>query len=253
MEIKKLTQKSCEILSENLSKNFDQISDLYRNHNSTNVHLLCGELEKVKGQSFTIDDNLIINNQLILRADEHGIYDFENAKTIYEMFNPPLTPFEANDERLWVRLTHDQGHKYMIKRWMNKKEKGQKVIQERFFFTGRSQSARIRNGISRLWWIAHLTIQPQEEHEENKWKFTKAICESQDLITSIFERSLGSYENIRFGILEFYLENSEYFERERSLKIKKMIRDLNNFGGVSLLSLLTKEEVKERLEDFKQL
>jgi hypothetical protein len=251
MEIKKLTQKSCDILSENLSKNFDQISDLYRNHNSANIDLLCGELEKVKGHSFTIDDNLIINNQLNLKADEQGIYDFENAKTIYEMFNPPLTPFEANDERLWVRLTHDQGHKYMVKRWMNKKEKGQKVIQERFFFTGRSQSARIRNGISRLWWLAHLTLQPDEAIEENKWKYTKVVCESQDLITSLFERSIGSYENVRWGVLEFYLENEAHFENERSLKIKKMMRDLNNYGGVTLISLLTKDEVKTILDNLK--
>ena len=249
--IKKLTQKSCDKLFGNLRLNFDQISDLYRNHNSNNVNLLCGDLEKVNGQSFTIDDNLMINNQLNLKADENGIYDFENAKTLYQMFNPPLTPFEANDERLWVRLTHDQGHKYMIKRWMNKKEKGQRVIEERFFFTGRSQSARIRNGISRLWWLAHLTVQPDEEIEENKWKFTETVCESQDLITSLFERSIGSYENIRFGVLEFYLENRAYFENERSLKIKKMMRDLNNYGGVSLLSLLSKDEVKAILEEFK--
>ena len=133
---------------------------------------------------------------------------------------------------------------------MTKSMKSEKVIEERFFFKGRSQSARVRNGISRLWWIAHLTVQNDEENLENKWRYTRAICESQDFITSLFERSIGSYENIRFGVLEFYLENPDYFAVEKSKKIQKMLRDLNNYGGVSLLSLLSKEEIKDILSRF---
>lgn len=251
MDIKKLTQKSCDELASNLKLDFKNISSHYHNHNSIEFTPLCSDLSKVNGLHIKIEDNLCLAGQINLKTDDKGIYDFENAVIIYSMFNPQLTPFEANDERLWVRLTHDQCHKYMIKRWMSKEIKGEKVIEERFFFKGRSQSARVRNGISRLWWIAHLTVQNNEELPENKWKYTKALCESQDLITSLLERSLGSYENVRFGVLEFYLENKSYFNNERSIKIKKILRDLNNFGGVTLLSLLTKEEIKSILETFK--
>lgn len=251
MEIKKLTQKSCDSLANNLKVNFDNVVNFYHHHNSFEFRSICSDLAKISDLQFTIDDSFSLGGQINLKADDKEIYDFENAVLIYSMFNPQLTPFEANDERLWVRLTHDHCHKYMIKRWMSKEIKGEKVIQERFFFKGRSQSARVRNGISRLWWIAHLTVQSDEELYEEKWKYTKAICESQDLITSLLERSIGSYENVRIGVLDFYLENRTYFSNERSIKIKRILRDLNNYGGVTLLSLLSIEEIKAILENFK--
>jgi hypothetical protein len=250
MNIKKLTSSSCDRLSENLKSNFDESSSLYHNHDSNNFVSLCSDLPKIENPFYSVGDEYCINGQINLLADENNIYDFENAVKIYSIFNPQLSPFEANDERLWVRLTHDQCHKYMVKRWMTKSLKSDKVIEERFFFKGRSQSARVRNGISRLWWIAHLTVQNEEENFDNKWKFTKALCESQDFITSLFERSIGSYENIRFGVLEFYLENPELFAIEKSKKIQKILRDLNNYGGVSLLSLMSKEEIKQILSTF---
>ena len=251
MEIKKLTQKSCDALASNLKVNFNNVVNYYHSHNSLEYNSICSDLSKINDFQYNIDDRFSLGGQINLKADEKGIYDFENAVTVYSMFNPQLTPFEANDERLWVRLTHDHCHKYMIKRWMSKEIKGEKVIQERFFFKGRSQSARVRNGISRLWWIANLTIQSEEELFDDKWKYTKAICESQDLITSLLERSIGSYENVRFAVLDFYLENSLYFSSERSNKIKKILRDLNNYGGVTLLSLLSIEDIKAILENFK--
>jgi len=250
MNIKKLTQNSCDRLSDNLKSNFDECSVFYHNHDSNNFVSPCNDQSRIENQFYSVADEYCINGQINLQADDNNIYDFENAVKIYSLFNPQLSPFEANDERLWVRLTHDQCHKYMVKRWMTKSMKSEKVIEERFFFKGRSQSARVRNGISRLWWIAHLTVQNDEENLENKWRYTRAICESQDFITSLFERSIGSYENIRFGVLEFYLENPDYFAVEKSKKIQKMLKDLNNYGGVSLLSLLSKEEIKDILSSF---
>ena len=55
---------------------------------------------------------------------------------------------------------------------------------------------------------------------------------------------MGTYPNVRFGVLDFYIENKEAFENARSKKIQQILRDLNNYGGVTLLSLLSKEEVK---------
>ena len=128
---------------------------------------------------------------------------------------------------------------------MDGKEKSKDTIIERFFFTGRSQSARVRNGIARLWWIAYLTVQNEETDEDKKWIYTKAICESQDFITSILERTMGTYPNVRFGVLEYYLENKLAFGSSKSKKIQQILRDLNNYGGVNLLSLMSKSQVKE--------
>ena len=138
----------------------------------------------------------------------------------------------------------------MIKRWMNGSSKSEKTVVERFFYQGISQSSRVRNGIARLWWIAYLTVQDDAVDEDDKWKYTKAIFESQDFVTSILERTMGTYPNVRMGVLEYYLENKPAFGSAKSKKIQQLLRDLNNYGGVTLLPMLSKDDVKTIIADL---
>ena len=245
MKIRKLTEDSSRLLLKNLNSNFGELKKSYHNHDGE-FESLALRLDLVDKGSYEIEDKYFRyrDAQMKLETDGLGKFDFDNAKIIYKAFEG-LTPADANDERLWVRLTHDHCHKYMVKRWMGGKEKSEKTIEERFFYKGRAQSARVRNGIARLWWIAHLTLQPHETDEEKKWMFTKAICESQDFITSILERTMGTYPNVRIGVLEYYIENKAAFGSSKSKKIQQILRDLNNYGGVNLLPLMSKNEVKD--------
>ena len=249
MRIKKITEESSRLLIQNLKDDYENLKDAYHEH-STQFTPLTDGLNLIQNGSYQLDDNYFYyhNNQMKLETDGAGKYDFQNAKMIYELFDG-LTASDANDARFWVRLTHDHCHEYVVKRWMGGKQKTEKTIIERFFFEGRAQSARVRNGIARLWWIAYLTVQPNAPESE-KWKYTEAICESQDFITSILERTIGTYPNVRFGILEYYLENKKEFEKSKSKKIQQILRDINNFGGVNLLPLLSKEKVKEIIKSL---
>jgi hypothetical protein len=244
MKIKKLTAESCKLLLQNLNENFGEIKSNYLSHDRDFKSLTLG-MGFIDQGSYNIDEKFEgYDSRINLKLDNSGIHDFENAKFIFEAFEG-LTPIDANDERLWVRLTHEHCHKYMVERWMKgKEERTLKNIIERFFLNGSGQQTRVRNGIARLWWIAYLTVQQSEQDEDEKWKYTKVICESQDFITSILERTMGTYPNVRFGVLEFYMENKEAFENAKSKKIQQILRDLNNHGGVTLLPLLSKEEVK---------
>ena len=247
MIIKKITKKSWEDLLKKVKDDFDDYKNCYHKHSSSLVEFkpLTQGLENVKYGQFNFSNDLFDSkNQLKLESDGNGKFDFDNAKKIYNAFEGKLTALEANDARLWVRLTHDHGHKYVVKRWMDGTEKKFDVVKERFFYEGKSQAARLRNGLARLWWIAYLTIDNDAETEKDRWRYTEAVCESQDFITSIFERSMGAYENIRFGILEYYLENPKAFSGSMGKKIQQLTRELNNYGGVTLLPLLTKEKVK---------
>jgi hypothetical protein len=245
MKIRKLSTESCKTLLRNLTDNFEDLRSNYINHDRDFQPLTLG-MDFVEQGSYNILEKFVgYDSRINLKIDSSGIHDFENAKFIFEALEG-LTPTDANDERLWVRLTHEHCHKYMVERWMKgNEERTLKNITERFFLTGSGQQARVRNGIARLWWIAQLTVQQSEKNEENKWKYTKIICESQDFITSILERTMGTYPNVRFGVLDFYIENKNAFESSKSKKIQQILRDLNNYGGVTLLPLLTKEEVKD--------
>ena len=63
----------------------------------------------------------------------------------------------------------------------------------------------------------------------------------------MLERKLGLYENIRTPFLEFYQENKEVVN---SKKIQKIIRELNNYGGVISLTELSNNEVKSLIQTF---
>lgn len=244
MRIKKLTTESCEILRANFKNKFDDVKNSYYNHPIRDFESLTNNLSKIDSGEFLLPDNLFDSeNQIKLETTNESGDDFVNSKIIYEAFNE-LTPLDANDARLWIRLTHDHCHKYVIERW-KMEEKSSDVVKNRFFFEGSSQAARLKNGVARLWWIAHLTIDKEATDEDQKWRFTKAACDSMDFITSIFERNMGAYENVRFGILEYYIENPDAFKGNKGKKIQQLARDLNNYGGVILLPLMTKDEVKE--------
>jgi hypothetical protein len=247
MIIKKITKQGWEDLYKRVKNDYVGNKDSYHSHTVLIDFVpITIDSEKVKSGEFNFSNDLFDSRgQLLLESDGFGKYDFENAVKLYNAFDGKLTALGANDARLWVRLTHDHGHKYLVKRWMGGKEKKFDSVKERFFYEGKSQAARLRNGLARLWWIAHLTVNNDGETEEEKWKYTEAVCKSQDFITSIFERSMGAYENVRFGILEYYLENENAFGGSMGRKIQHLTRELNNYGGVTLLPLMSKDEIKE--------
>ena len=237
MIIQKITQQTNSTLIKNLKTDFEKYSANYVNIDNK-ITFDNNEYQLIQNGNYEIED-------LYLTDDSTGLFDFENSKKIYTSFEF-LSPTEANDERLWVALTHIYFHDYVVKRWMKPGVK-MDVILDRFFYEGNSQVARSRNAISRLWWTAYLTINKTAENDNDKWRLTKAIFESQDLQVSLLERKLGLYENFRTAFLEYYIDNKSTFN---SKKIQMIIREINNLGGVISLSVLEKDEIKKLLERY---
>ena len=111
MKIKKLKKASCEQLYSNLKNNLSSVKNNYIEHGSEFIPLSNG-MERVESGAYDIDDSFYNHRfgQIILKTDGKGTYDFENAKIIYELFKD-MSPMDANDERIWIRLTHDHFHK----------------------------------------------------------------------------------------------------------------------------------------------
>lgn len=248
MRIKLITKVDIENLLYRVKSSYGEYSGYYHRHEPREEFVpLTHNMNYVEGGFYTLDDRYFDGrNQLLLDTGGTGKGDFRNAVLLYNAFEGQLSPLNANDPRLWIRLTHEHGHKYAVQRWMEgSREKKFETVRERFFFEGSSQAARMRNALARLWWIAHLTVDSEATDETERWRFTEAVCESQDFITSIFERSMGTYPELRFGILEYYLENKAAFSGNASRKIQLLTRELNNYGGVTLLPMLSRQQVKE--------
>ena len=174
--------------------------------------------------------------ELVLSPDPKE--DFVNSVKIYEWLGA-LSISDANDPRFWTTLTHVNYEKYTKVRWKIDKKSTNETIKQRYFYFGGSLQARLRNSISRLWWIAKLTVR---EDLEDKYIYTRVVWASQDLMQNLFERALGTYPSVRFGLLNFYVQRNEVYD---SKQFRIFYKEINAMGAMNPLGLLTEKGVFE--------
>jgi Family of unknown function (DUF6339) len=179
--------------------------------------------------------------------------DTENAIQIHKAL-PNLTPLQARDPRLWVRLTHIEFWSYMRKRWpierylKDSEKKGEGRVLERYFVPQSQSRALIRNGVARLWWAAQLSFSPMRD---NPYELTQVLLSTLDITQSILERSLGRAPNVVVGFLEFLRRHKDELlsggDANRA-KIRQLTKFLNLHGGVCILDYLEESQIIELLE-----
>jgi len=172
--------------------------------------------------------------------------DFENSIVLYETLNG-LTEVQASDERLWTYLTHVHFWNYMQKRWSIEDSKTPiSRIRERYFLRNLSLESLTRNGLSRLWWYAHITY---DVNRKNKYELLETLLQRQDLVVGITERAIGTNKKIRTGLLEYLRDNPSIASNENLTR--ELIKALNLYGGVKMLPMLEIAEIKAVLSKIK--
>ncbi len=179
---------------------------------------------------------------VLLRQDSNeALPDAECAIRIFTWLNA-LSPVLAMEERLWSHLTHYVFADYMRVRWP---VESSHTVVRRFFMENRSFAALARNGISRLWWAAHLTVDPSRE---DRFERTKTLFLRQDVQVGLLERAIGKCNRVRFGVLDYLRENPGLQEKENfGRRIQVMLRELNLLGGVMILDALSEQAVAAQL------
>jgi hypothetical protein len=192
------------------------------------------------GQTHIHESNLIVDPPpaLVTSADNNSEHDAENAKRVFSWLRN-LTPALAMEERLWAHLTHCAFPEYMSVRWPVESES---AVHRRYLFEGKSFAALSRNGVARLWWAGHLTI---DEKRTNPFELTDVLFLRQDIQVALLERSIGKCRNIRTSVLEFLRDNSYWMSEESfGRRIQVLARELNLLGGVAVLDALPASEVQ---------
>lgn len=152
-----------------------------------------------------LETHLQLKGPLDLATPEDGdLKDLENAIRIHKAL-PQLTPLQARDPRLWVRLAHCELWNYMRKRWpaeryLKDREMAVRVITERYFIPQSQSRALLRNGIARLWWTAHLTF---DTSRVDNYELTGTLLSSLDITQQILERNMGRAPAVLKGFLDF--------------------------------------------------
>jgi hypothetical protein len=172
--------------------------------------------------------------------------DLENSIALYEALSG-LNEVQASDERLWVYLTHVHFWEYMRERWpVEDANKPLSRIKERYFLRNLNLQSLTRNGLSRLWWYAHLTC---DTNRNNKYELLETLLQRQDLVVGITERAIGTNKKIRTSLLEFLHENPSIATNEDLTR--ELIKALNLYGGVKMLPFLDVAEIKSLLRSIK--
>ncbi len=208
--------------------------------------------ENYNQEHFAFEENfasgqsgIFINDNFNLNPDVHISI---NSINLYE--NLSINETQASDKRMWSYLTHVHFWDYMKIVWKidftKDKFKIIDFIRDRYFLNTLNIRSLTHNGISRLWWYTHLTI---DNSRKDKYELTKVLLSLQDIPVSLLERSMGSSKNVRKAVLEFVIENPKL---KTSKNIQNLMRLLNLAGGVKNIPMLKLQEIKSLLEGIKK-
>lgn len=178
--------------------------------------------------------------------------EFELAKIIYESL--PMTREQASNNKYWTYLNLKYFFRYIKERWLLKSKSIDEVttkdFSDAFLITQSSQNTLIKAPVAGLWWAVHLTIDPS--NTEDKYYYTRIFLSDRNLR----DKNLGTYRLIRDNntlkaLLDFYVQNkNEDFEGKSigsEAMAQQMTKMLNQIGGLTLLSFLSKEEILAKL------
>jgi len=208
-------------------------------------------IENYRSEKFIFDSNfasgtsgIFIKSDFKLNPNDHIS---TNSINLYE--NLQINETQASDRRLWTYLTHVHFWTYMKKDWAIdfSKDKAKIVdfIRDRYFLNTLNIRSLTHNGISRLWWYTHLTI---DDSRKDKYELTKVLLSLQDIPVSLLERSIGSNSKVRKAVLEFLLENPEI---KTSKNVQNLLKQVNLAGGVKNIPMLKLNEIKSLLNGVK--
>lgn len=165
--------------------------------------------------------------------------DIDTAIAIYEAFER-ISPVFAQQDDLWVYLTHVDLFDYVKVRWKLPEDATDEAIVthiEHHWFRDKFQF--MRTTFAGFWWNVKLTV---DNGAEDKYELTRYLFRNTEFRTSSFgELPLIRYSGAMKGILEFVRDNEEVFESGFNAKARYIRHLFDILGGYKNLASLPKE------------
>lgn len=186
--------------------------------------------------------------QLDMSAEKPELTDLENVKRVYKNMSM-LSESQASDERIWAAYTLSVFADYMRYRWYPDSET---AMMNRYFFSYSPKRSLFRNGIARLWWIGHLTYDP--DRAGDKYELTEYICRRQDNINLLLDINFGNNPSIVRAVIQSLIDAEKSgmtIDREKTRKLSEYI---NTLGGVYLVDAFSYDIIYEKsMEKLKRM
>ena len=169
--------------------------------------------------------------------------DLINARNIYEALR--ITPLQASNKYMWAYLCHcvPKYKKYIQTRWKDS------PVKYRYFVPNGQDGLYYFNGLSRLWWCAHLTY---DENSKDHYALTKILFDNQMVGKDFLGTFNGKNYNRMKGVLQALKDFKEICGAGEG--IQKYFREcnkiLNQNAAITMLDFLSIEEIRKLTYDI---
>lgn len=207
------------------------------------------------GNAFEYDRKQVVRlyginhpEDLLERLDPSPDGDLQSAIAIYEAYKG-ITPLFAQQDDLWVYLTHVDLFEYVKNRWPIKEDASKEVqinfISDHWF---KSTNA-IRTTFKGFWWSVYCSI---DESSLDKYHLTKVLFYNYTFRTRSFGASeLFRYREAVVGILGFLDSNPDILFNNFENRGQFISKYFNQLGGVKQLASLGRSFFRAECERIK--
>ena len=172
--------------------------------------------------------------------------DLKNSRIVGEAL-ANLTPSLANEELVWVRLSHVEAFEYSKSRWLSKTMKDDELVSsiKTHLFASTQTSIRDDHAISRLWWNFYIA---QTSMPDDVDRALKLILKSADIRSNFVERIwMSSRRKIAGAILRVMDELPEITATEKCFR--DFMKVINRNGGGIVFEALDDSEIDKFVKE----
>jgi hypothetical protein len=171
--------------------------------------------------------------------------DLANSKIVGKALER-LTPTLANEERIWVRLSHVDAFDYSRARWLiPATDDNLPSLVEKHFFASTQTRIRDDHALSRLWWNYEIakTCSP-----DNVDSALDLILRTADIRSNFVERIwMTSRRSIASAVLKAMQADPWITSVQQNFR--EFMKSLNKLGGGIVFESLTESEIEAFVQD----
>ena len=205
-----------------------------------------GDLAKERGWAIDLDPKIDLDGLGELDgSDNRAETDLRDTLVVAEVLKD-VSPSLANEERLWVRLSHIEGFDYAQRRWLKEGMDDAALIKaiDTHFFARTQTRLRDDHALARLWWNAHIA---RHCYPQDFRRGLELLLTSADVRSNLVERIwLTGRRRLASGVFRAMDTNPFVLGTESNFRM--FMKSLNRLGGGIVFEVMSDEAIDSFLK-----
>lgn len=177
-------------------------------------------------------------------SERSAAADLKNSRIVMKAL-PDLSPSLANEEQIWVRLSHVEGFGYSRDRWL-KGRPTEKYTNEilTHFFAPTQTGIRDDQSLSRLWWNGFIASHCMPDNPD---RALELLLTSADVRSNLVERIwLMGRRKLAAGVFRGMETHPDILKSEKSFR--EFMKALNMLGGGIVFETMTSSQIDDFID-----